>query len=365
MRTDTRAAVVRQRGGAFTFERVEIADPRPDEVFIRVVGSGICHTDIAARDGLLGLQFPAVFGHETAGVIEKIGRNVSRFRAGDRVLLSFSSCGKCRHCREGHPAHCLKFDKLNFEGTRTDGSPTIWDTGGMPVSGYFLGQSSFAQHVLTRERNVIPVDAGNDEELAMLAPLGCGLQAGAGTVLHELKPQPRESIIIFGVGAVGLSAVTAARLAGITPIIAVDIIPSRLHLAKELGATVVINSREENVDAELMKLGDIDHAVETTGLPRVIDLAIRSIGPKGKVSLLGISSEEEGFSPKSPGARQTVFYSIAGDSDPHNFIPFLIKCYREGKFPFDKLIKVYSPMNINEAVRDSIDGVTVKPVLRF
>ncbi len=367
MALGTSAAVVRRRGGPFEFEDVEIDDPRPDEVVVRIVGCGVCHTDIAARDGLLGMRFPAVLGHEGAGFVEKVGRDVSRVRPGDGVVLSFGSCGKCASCHAGRPARCTLFEDLNFGGTRTDGTSPIVDAKGTPLS-WFFGQSCFAFHALARERNVVPVDAAGESELAIFAPLGCGVQAGAGTVLNELKPGPGESFAVFGAGTVGLSALMAARLAGAAPLIAVDIVSSRLEMALELGATHAIDAREENVGTRLAAIaGKLDHAVDTTGRSRVIDQAVRSLGPRGNLSMLGISadSEEEEVLPKAPGHHRRVFYSIAGDSNPQEFIPFLIRCYREGKFPFNRLIRKYPALEINEAAADSSSGITIKPLLRF
>lgn len=363
----TRAAVVHRRGGLFTFEDVVIDTPRSDEVLVRIVACGICHTDIAARDGLFATRFPAVFGHEGAGIVEQVGADVSRVRAGDRVVLSFGSCGECSSCAQGHPAHCAAFDELNFGSSRVDGSSTIWSAKGKTViGGSFFGQSSLAYQALTRERNLIPVDAADDDEHALLAPLGCGIQAGAGTVLNELMPRPGESLVVFGAGTVGVAAVMAARLTGAAPVVAVDIVSLRLKLAKELGASFVINGLKEDVGVRLSEIvGDVDHAVETTGLPRVIDSAMRSLSPRGKLSLLGVSADGADVPPKSPGPHQRVFYSIAGDSEPQRFIPFLIRRYREGRFPFDKLIRQYPASEINAAVKDSLDGVTIKPLLRF
>jgi aryl-alcohol dehydrogenase len=286
--------VVRKRGVAFTFEDVEIDEPRPDEVLVRIVACGVCHTDMAARDGLLGVRFPAVLGHEGVGIVESMGKDVARIRSGDMVVLSFNSCGECSGCREGHPARCSSFMELNFGAARADGSPTLWDGSGAPVGGSFFGQSSFAFHALARERNAIHVDAANEDQLAALAPLGCGVQAGAGTVLNELKPRPGESVVVFGAGTVGLSAVMAARLAGADPVIAVDIVSTRLELAGKLGANFAINGREEDVGARLGQIvRHVDHAVETTGLAPVIDLAMRSLGPRGNLSLLGVSDEDQ------------------------------------------------------------------------
>jgi len=369
MAVQTRAAVVREAGGPFVFEEITVDDPQPDEVLVRIIACGICHTDIAARDGLIGLDFPAVLGHEGAGIVEKAGANAGRVRAGDRVVLSFSSCGHCSNCRSGRPAHCESFDNLNFEGRRPDGSPTIRDAGGKPVSGSFFGQSSFSFHALTRERNLIAVDASIDDEMALLAPFGCGVQAGAGTVLNELKPDPGDSFVVFGAGTVGLSALMAAHMAKAAPIVAVDIVPSRLELARKLGADFTVDARNEEAGARIREIvpEGVDHAVETTGLSRVIDQAIRSLGPGGNLSMLGIPADAPGerISPQKPGSGQRVFYSIAGDSNPQKFIPFMIEAFRKGELPVDTLVRQYQASKINEAVRDSLSGLVIKPVLRF
>ncbi|MGA2400316.1 MAG: NAD(P)-dependent alcohol dehydrogenase [Syntrophobacteraceae bacterium] len=364
----TRAAVVSQPAGPFVFQDVELDGPRPGEALVRMVACGICHTDIAARDGLFGLDFPAVFGHEGAGIVESVGSQVVRVRPGDKVVISFGSCGKCSNCRDAHPAHCKDFERLNFGGARPDGSSAIHDTRGVGVGCCFFGQSSLAYHALAYERNLVPVDAGDNDELALFAPLGCGVQAGAGTVLNELKPRPGESFVVFGAGTVGLSALMAARMAGATPIVAVDRVRSRLELARELGATHVLDAQQDEIVPRLRELaGTVDHAVETTGVRRLIDHALRSLGPYGKMSMLGVSHEDSDdlASPKSPGPNQKVFYSIAGDSDPQKFIPYLITCYRQALFPFNMLIREYPALKINQAVRDSLDGSAVKPVLRF
>jgi len=364
----TRAAVVRRRGGPFLFEDVEIDDPRADEVLVRMVACGICHTDIAGRDGALGVPLPAVFGHEGAGVVERVGRKAGRVRTGDKVVLSFSSCGECPGCLGGHPARCEEFDALNFGGARPDGSSTIRDTEGAPLGSSFFGQSSLAGYAPVRARGLVRVEAVDEDELTILAALGCGIQAGAGTVLNELKPRRGESVAIFGAGTVGLAALMAARLAGAAPVVVVDVVASRLELALELGAAVAVDGRAGDVNERLRETaGSIDHAVETTGVSRVIDCAMKALGPRGNISLLAVSADEgaERVHPKSPDPGQSVIYSVAGDSDPQTFIPFLIRKHKEGAFPFDKLIRIYPASRIDEAVRHSLSGITVKPVLRF
>ncbi|MCE5243316.1 MAG: NAD(P)-dependent alcohol dehydrogenase [Desulfobacteraceae bacterium] len=366
MTFQTRAAVVHHPGGPFVFERVVLDAPRPDEVLVRIVACGICHTDLAARDGLFGMKFPAVFGHEGAGIVEATGTAVSRVRPGDRVVISFSSCGRCSNCRKGHPAHCAFFDELNFGDERMDGTPTLWTASGEPAGGRFFGQSSLAFHALAHERSLIPVGEIDDNELALYATLGCGIQAGAGTVWNELRPRANEAVAVFGAGTVGLAAVMAARMAGAAPIAAVDIVPSRLELAEELGATIVVNAAKEDAGERLGEIaGGFACAVETTGRSRSIDTAVKILGPGGSLSLLAVSAGEEHISPQSPGPGQRVFNSVAGDSDPQVFIPFLIRCRREGNFPFHRLIREYPASEINTAVQDSLDGITIKPLLRF
>lgn len=364
----TRAAVVAHPGADFAFRDIELDPPERDEVLVRITACGICHTDLAARDGQFGMDFPAVFGHEGAGVVESVGTSVTRVSTGDKVVISFRSCGRCANCKSGHPAHCTRFDDLNFGCARPDGSSTIHDADGNAVGCCFFGQSSFAYHALTGERNVVPVEAADGDELALFAPLGCGIQAGAGTVLNELKVRPGESFAVFGAGTVGLAALMAANMAGASPIVAADVVASRLELAKELGATHAVNTRRDQIATGLKQFaGRIDHAVETTGIPRIIDQALKSLRPNGKMSMLGISREDHGepVTPQSPGPGQKVFYSVAGDSNPQKFIPYMIDCYREGKFPFSRLIRQYPAHEINQAVKDGLDGSTVKAVLRF
>ena len=355
----SRAAVVRKRGSKFQFEKVTIDDPRSDEILVRIVACGICHTDIALRDGLWIAHFPCVLGHEGAGVVEKVASKVKKIRVGDRVLLSFDSCGRCSSCRKNHPAHCSKFDVLNTAWRRPDGSATIWDSKGKPLAANLMGQSSLAYYALTHERNAIPIKV-SEKELALFAPLGCGIQTGSGTVLNELKPKRGESIAIFGVGTVGLSAIMAARMKNINPIIAIDVVPSRLKLAKRLGAHIVINSKEENPQD---LVDSVDNIVETTGRCQVIEQAMQLLSPRGKISLLAISVDEE--PPLKPKLTQKIIESIAGDSHPQKFIPYLIRCYKKGIFPFDKMVRLYPASKINQAVRDSVKGVTIKPVLLF
>lgn len=337
-------------------ESVEMEGPREDEVLVRIVASGICHTDIDFVDGWDETDGPLVLGHEGGGVVEGIGRKVKAVKPGDHVVLSYQSCGRCPPCRRGTPARCENLYEANFGFHRLDGSSAFRRIG---VRGHFFGQSSFATHCLATERNLVKVS--KNLSLEVLAPLGCGLQTGAGTVMNSLNVSAGQSIAVFGTGAVGTAAVMAARIVGARPIIGVDIIPWRLELALKLGATHVIDNRRKDVAASVAEItgGGVDYVVETTGRPEMHRLAIDLLNPHGIVALL---TGESGMN--LPGGKKTLGI-IEGDAVPQKFIPKLIRLYRKGEFPFDRLVQFYDFSEINRAIADAKRGATIKPVLRI
>lgn len=347
------AAVFREKGRPLKIEKLEMEAPRENEVLVRIVASGICHTDISYIDDW-GTEYPVILGHEGAGVVEQVGKKVSGLKKGDHVVLSYQSCGKCGPCRKGNPAHCRDFMELNFGFSRGDGSNAY----GGGVRGHFFGQSSFASHTLATERNAVKVS--RELPLHVIAPLGCGLQTGAGTVLNSLGSPAGAGIAVFGTGSVGLAAIMAARIAGAGPVIGIDVRPARLKLAKELGATHVINSRREDVAGTIEKITGkgIDYTVETSGDEEMYELSLKLLNPGGTAALLtGVSGPAA-----MPGGRKALSI-IQGDSNPHTFIPRMIELYREGRFPFDRLMKAYGFAEINKAAADSRQGKTIKPVL--
>ncbi|MDD5167718.1 MAG: NAD(P)-dependent alcohol dehydrogenase [Syntrophales bacterium] len=352
-----KAAVLRKRGGPLVIERLEMEGPREDEILVRIAASGICHTDIGMMEGWYGNAGPVVLGHEGAGIVEETGRAVKGVKPGDHCVLSYQSCGLCRSCRRGHPTDCDRFFDLNFGFQRLDGTNALERNG---VGGHFFGQSSFATHALATERNLVVVP--DDLPLHVLAPLGCGQQTGAGTVMNSLAVPAGAGIAVFGTGGVGLAAVMAARIVGADPIIAVDIVPKRLDLARELGATHVVDNGREPLAARITEITrrGVDYVVETTGEARMHSLAIRVLAPHGTAALLTGESGTD----RLPGGRKTLGI-IQGDSVPQEFIPRLIAFYRKGRFPFDRLEKFYKFRDINRAIADSIRGETIKPVLRM
>ena len=348
------AAVLRASGGPLKIESLEIEGPRDDEVLVRIVSSGICRTDIDFMDDWDG--DPVVLGHEGAGVVEVVGKNVKGARPGDHVVLSYQSCGSCAECRKGHPAGCERFYDLNFGFARMDGSNAYEVSG---ARGHFFGQSSFATHALATGRNLVKVS--KDLDLPLLAPLGCGLQTGAGTVMNSLKVPKGASIAVFGTGSVGLAAIMAASIVGAGPIIAIDKNPRRLDLALELGATHAIDSRTgyplqpRPYCRPRCRLRPGDHG-------RQHDAQARRCGSEAERHC-GTHCRT-GQSESLPGGRKVIGV-IQGDAVPQRFIPKLIGLYRAGRFPFDRLVRFYDFKDINEAVADSRKGDTIKPVLRI
>lgn len=359
------AAVAHAKGRPFVIEPVEIDEPREDEILVRVVASGICHTDPAWRD-VFPWDRPIVLGHEGAGVVERVGARVRRLGPGDRVVLTFDACGRCVRCVRGKPAYCDEFFPRNFGGTRPDG-PSALSRDGAPVAAHFFGQSSFATHLIATERNAVKVDA--DLPLELLAPLGCGLQTGAGAVLNSLRAPAGSRLAVFGAGAVGLSAIMAGRVAGCTTIIAVDVNRARLDLARDLGATHAVNPAEGDAAERVRSItgGGADFTLETTGVPDVLRQAVASLVLLGTCGLIaGAPPETEIRLPWRDVMHGRVLRGvIEGDSIPAEFIPTMIELYRQGRFPFDRLVRFYPFERINEAAADSLEGRTVKPVLRI
>ncbi|MEA2624261.1 MAG: aryl-alcohol dehydrogenase [Candidatus Binatota bacterium] len=358
------AAVLRAGDKPYSLERLELAGPGADEILVRMVGTGMCHTDMVPRSPEFAAlaPLPLVTGHEGAGVVEAIGQGVATVQVGDHVVLSFDSCGTCTNCRGGHPAYCESFMARNLSGRYPDGNSPAIDEAGNPVGARWFGQSSFATHALATSRNAVVVD--RTLPLELLGPLGCGIQTGAGSVLIALRVRAGGTIAIYGAGAVGLSAVMAARVAGATTIIAVDLHPPRLELARELGATHTIDGAASDVAEQILSLtGGVEHAFDTTGIPSVIVRAISALRPRGVCGLVGVRGADLVLPPLALELGRTVTGIIEGDAIPQRFIPQLIALWRQNHFPFDRLIRKFPFAEIDEAERASLAGEVVKPVL--
>jgi aryl-alcohol dehydrogenase len=361
------AAVARGIGLPMSLESIDIEDPRPNEVLVRMAATGICHTDMAMRDHkIYPIPHPSVLGHEGAGIVARVGANVTKVRSGDHVVLSFGSCGHCPSCAAHHPSYCHHFNEINFYGNRGDGTSPL-SQNGAPVS-LFQTQSSFATYAVCAERNIILVPP--DAPLELLCPLGCAVQTGAGGIINSLKVGVGQSVAIFGAGSVGLSALMAANMVGAATIIAIDVVDRRLALARELGATHTINpSRESIADAVRRITGaGVDFTFETTANMKLLRQATDVLAPRGTCGFVGgipagteVTLDVEHM---MVGGR-TFRGIILGDSDPQDFLPRMIAAIAADKFPIGKIITFYPFERINDAIADCEAGRTVKAVLQF
>ncbi|KAK0732016.1 chaperonin 10-like protein [Lasiosphaeris hirsuta] len=334
---------------------------QPDEVLVEISASGLCHTDLSCANGTLPCAPNAVLGHE--GTVLVVGAAVTTVAAGDLVLLSFSHCETCRKCAAGHPANYYTFNERNFGGARpSDGSAAMCAgaaPGGAPLHSSFFGQSSFARHTLAHRSSVVRVPPGTD--LALFAPLGCGVQTGAGAVLNTLGVKEGSAVAVFGVGSVGMAAVMVAGLA-------------RLDLAIELGATHGVIGCDADVVEQIRRscpLNGVDYAVDCTGVPprssglRTMIDALRS---RGRAATVG-----------APWPGHCVSLDIMGqltfgkeyvecterDSLPAEFIPHLIEMHAKGLFPLESLIEYYDVADFVKAIEDTKSGKLIKPVLKW
>ena len=356
------AAIVWEPGGDLTLEPVELDALQDNELLVRIAACGICHTDVKFQERL---KLPGVFGHEGTGTVEAIGGGVNGINVGDRVVLSYPWCGTCPSCKHEEPYRCENIPALKFGGQRPDGSKPI-RLNGQEITSAFFQQSSFATRAVVAENTVVPVNTNQPPE--MLAALPCGVQTGAGAVLNTFDVQAGESLVIFGVGAVGLSAVMAGKLVGASPIIAIDMVQSRLDLAIELGADYAFMAS----DADLLdKIGELlphgsNYALDCSATVPALRNAIDIIGQGGKVGIFSAPPPGQTFEFTTRGLFEKVgslHGIVQGFSVPQKFIPKLIRYQEEGRFPYEKLVTTYRFEDINQAMADAESGAAVKPVL--
>jgi aryl-alcohol dehydrogenase len=363
------AAVARGAETEFTLEKLTLEGPRAGEVLVKIHSVGLCHSDLVAKAGFMFIEMPAVLGHEGAGTVVEVGDGVTKVTPGDKVALTFNSCGDCPTCADGFPSYCHQFVPLNYSGVRVaDGKSPLSSSEG-PVSALFFGQSSFASHSIANQRNVVKLP--DDAPLDLVGPLGCGVQTGAGAIMNTLAAKQGSSLLVLGGGSVGLSGVLGGVAQGCTTIIVVEPHESRRGLAMELGATHTIDptASDEALGDQVRAIlpGGVDNIFDTTGIPAVIEASISGAAPHASLALVGVpSSPEQGINlnlMQSMVLGLTVHSVIEGDSNPDEFIPRLAQLHAEGRFPFDKMITKYPFAAINEAIEEQHHGKVVKVVL--
>ena len=359
------AAISHGSSGAPRIEAALLDDPKADEMVIKLGAVSMCHTDIGASSWLPGKR---VLGHEGAGTVVALGDGVEDFAVGDRVVATFGSCGTCPNCNDERPAYCYTHAEINFEGARPADQPTITLPDGEVIAGEFFQQSAFATHALVTRRNCVKLP--DDMPFALAAPLGCGVQTGAGAVINNFAAKAGRGLLVIGCGAVGLSAVMAGRIAGCDPIIAVDLLPDRRELALELGAHHALNGEDGDLAETIRALssGGVSYALDTAGTQHTYETALAALHPGG---MCGVVTLPGGFGEPVPHPGGITFMNtstigiIEGDSVPTRFIPWLIEQQTAGRLPYEKLIRHYRFDEIASAYDDLKTGKTIKPVLLF
>jgi Zn-dependent alcohol dehydrogenase len=337
-----RAAVLERTGGPLEVTEVELAPPRAGEVLVRLHASGVCHSDQNAIDGTAETRCPAVLGHEGAGVVEAVGPGVTRVRPGDHVALSWSpSCGQCAECLRELPQLCSTAWPAMGEGGLLDGTTRL-SRDGEPVYHYsFI--SSFADACVLPERSCVPIP--EDVPFAVAGLVGCAVTTGVGAVWRTAGVRPGERVAVIGCGGVGLSAVLGAAAVGAGTIVAVDTAPSKLDVARELGATDGVQwagSSEATAEAVVEASGGgVDYAIEATGRPEAMLAAFLSTRAHGAAVLIGIPKADAVVSLPAlsiPRMERRVLGSIYGSSRPERDFPLTLDLYRRGRLPLDRLV---------------------------
>lgn len=365
--THAKAAVLWPDQDKLCIEDVALEDPRAGEVLVKIVASGICHTDMVLRGSSITAR-PVVLGHEGSGIVETVGEGVTEFKPGDRVGISFATCGTCPSCQQLAPAYCRQFFPLNFFGKRADGSTSIRKDD-QNIGSHIFGQSSFATRAICSARNLVKVD--DAIPLEIVGPFGCGFQTGAGAVLNSLKVKKGASVMVLGAGAVGLSAVmAAAHIAEASTVIIVDLNEARLKVGVTVGATHSINGASPNFENDIKGIcaAGVDYVIDTTGHVPLVERCVNLLATQGTLGLVAVYPLHVKFS-----FDVTMFMTtgkkiqgvMEGDSDIKTFIPQLLAHYQQGRFPVDKIIRYYDFADINQAIEDSEHGDTIKAIVRM
>jgi alcohol dehydrogenase len=349
-------------------EEVELEEPGWGEVLVEVQAAGLCHSDLSVIDGTRPRVMPMVLGHEAAGVVRRAGPGVTEFREGDRVVFSFvPACGRCRFCAVGRPALCERGNAANAAGCLLDGS-CHFRRGDQRLH-HHLGVSAFSRYTVAAQESLVKLEADVPPEVAAL--FGCAVLTGVGAVFNTARVQPGSSVAVFGLGGVGLSAVLGARAAGAYPVVAVDVVPEKLELARSLGAASTVRADQEDAVQAVRDLtrGGADYVFECAGSERVLEQAYRATGRGGTTVTVGLPDPQRSVSLPAVTLvteERTLKGSYMGSSVPRRDIPRYVAMYQAGVLPVDRLLsRVLDLEEINEAFDALADGRVVRQVVRF
>jgi S-(hydroxymethyl)glutathione dehydrogenase/alcohol dehydrogenase len=345
-----KAALLREWGGPLTTVDATPAELYPDEVLIRTEATGICHSDIGCRNHAMPLELPMVLGHESAGIVEAIGEGVDYVKVGDKVVASPSSfCGRCVWCRRGRPALCT-----DPQWGRRDGSARLFVDGEAINS--FIGIGGFAELMAVHENTVAKVP--DEMPFAQASILGCGVSTGLGAALRTAAVGFGDVVAVVGCGGVGLSAVQGARIAGARRIVAIDPVEAKRELARELGATDVVDPGAGDPVAAVVGLtGGVDHAIEAVGRPATIEAAFGMLGTAGMATIAGFAAPEDNISLPAQAliyGEKKIQGSLMGSTNFREDIPIYADLYLEGRLQLDQLVARTIDL---EAVGDTLDAM--------
>jgi S-(hydroxymethyl)glutathione dehydrogenase/alcohol dehydrogenase len=360
-----RASVLFEQGQPLRVEEVELEAPRVGEVLVRMAASGVCRSDLHTVNGTLQWALPVVLGHEGTGVVEEVGPGVTHVAPGDQVVLSWLPyCGRCRFCAQGRPNLCEDQDWSNA-GTMIDGTTRLSRNG---VTIYHYNTSSFAERAVVPAQTAIPVDPSLPA--AELALLGCAVMTGVGAVLNTAKVRPGETVAVVGCGGVGLNVVQGAAIANAGAIVAIDVVPGKLELARSLGATHAVDGSAGEVIASVHGIlgRGADHVFEAIGRTETIELAIQLVGRGGQAILVGLAPPEAAVrfdALTTTFEERSIRGSWYGGCRPLVDFPFLFDLYRDGKLRLDPLVSPCSLAEINEAFAAMETGEVARKVIVF
>ncbi|MEU5608792.1 alcohol dehydrogenase catalytic domain-containing protein [Streptomyces sparsogenes] len=361
-----KAAVLHRPGTPLTVEDVDLDDPGPGEVTIRVLAAGVCHSDLHYMNGDLNARLPAVLGHEGAGVVERVGEGVTRVRPGDSVITLWRPrCGDCAFCTTGRPALCALGRVQAASGGLLDGTSRL-SLNGEKIH-HLMGVSCFAEKCVVSERSVVPIDPDIPPRIAAIT--GCAVVTGVGTALNIMKDATAQGVVVIGAGGVGLSAVMGLRLIGADPIVAVDTVDAKLDKALELGATHTVNVRTQDLAKALARISPkpMTWSLDAVGAPRTLTQAIEVVGTGGTVVAVGLGKVGATAAvPINPLVQQEkrLIGSLYGSANTPVDIPKLADLFKTGRLPLDKLLgEQYELSEINEAYAALARGATGRAVI--
>jgi S-(hydroxymethyl)glutathione dehydrogenase/alcohol dehydrogenase len=351
---------------------LEVRDPGPTEVTVRMVAAGVCHSDVSVIDGTIPFPTPVVLGHEGAGVVERVGAEVKTVKPGDHVVITtLANCGLCSYCNTGHPTWCRRSMANMTQPFTFDGKPA-WN---------FAAASVFSEYTVVAETQAIPID--REVPLTSACLIGCGVITGVGAVLNRAKPSPGQTAAVFGVGGIGLNVIQALNLSQASRIIAIDTVPAKERLARDFGATDFIDARDVDTVAAVRELvpfasgqpngpmsaGGVDWSFDCVGHPAVLRNAIDVLDWGGNCVIIGVpppDAELHALIGRLTHVDRGLMGCRYGSTRPHHDIPLFIELYRQGRLKLDELVSQTYPLEgFDTVVADMHEGKLARGVLTF